>query len=360
MPGRAPLCQDLDGYLPATFVLRGDRLRVRWLRCPPSELREPFLGQTEDRLITQALQGTVLETGVEALGCQNVDDLPQARGFIFHTSYCGSTLLSNMLTAIPGHLMLSEPGAISTLLEGVGDRLGNDLTPYLPTLRSTFQATARWMVGSAERYFVKFFSQSVHQVELLRLAMPAVPEIFLYRDPLEVVVANLRDPTQSWIWLQKYTGLPLDQALERPVAELFARGVGRTMEAMLEHLRPSTLLINYTEIGPSTPRLLLEVFGIPISERLEREMASHLSYDAKDVLRAKLFQRDVEQKRRAATSKVRDLVTQFAEPAFRELEARREASRAGSPAGSDISDVQLNSTNASSHLVPSLTTFSGD
>lgn len=341
MPRRIPLRHDLEGYLPATFVLRGDRLRVRWLRCPPSELREPFLGQTEDRLVTRALRGTVLETGVDALECQNGHDLPQAAGFIFHTSYCGSTLLSNMLAAIPGHLMLSEPGAVSTLLEGVGDRLGNDLTPHLPTLRSTFQATARWMAGSADRYFVKFFSQSVHQVELLRLAIPGVPEIFLYRDPLEVVVANLRDPTQSWIWLQKYTGLPLDEALERPVAELFARGVGRTMEAMLAHLRPSTVLINYAEIGPSMPRRLLEFFGIPASDRLEREMASHLAYDAKDTLRAKLFQRDVEQKRRAATSKVRDLVAQFAEPAFGRLEARRQERRSGPGADSEPPKARL-------------------
>lgn len=283
----------------------------------------------------RALRGTVVETEVDVLDTRGSTDAAAAAGFIFHTSHCGSTLLGKMVAAIPRHLVLSEPGAVSTLLDGVGDRLGPDLSPYLPTLQSTLRATATWMAQTADRFFIKFFSQSVHQIQLVRQAAPGVPEIFLYRDPLEVVMGNLRDPTQSWIWLEKHTGLPLSEALERSVAELFARGVGRIMEAMLKHAGQSTLLMNYSEIGHHTPRVLLDFFGIPASDGLVREMAGVLRYDAKHAWRARLFQRDIEKKRAAATSKVRDFVSQFAEAPFGRLEERRLAHRSPVLAAAD-------------------------
>lgn len=332
MPPRSqPGRPDLTGYVPTTFVLRGTQLRVRWLRCAPSEFLDPFFGQTEDRLINRALADTVVETGVDALASDTGDCArAEPAGFIFHTSYCGSTLLSNMLAAVPRHLVLSEPGAVASLMEGVGGRLGADLSPYLPVLRSTMRALGRWGAASANRYFVKFFSQTVHEIDLLRLATPGVPEIFVYRDPLEVLVGNLRSPTQSWIWSQKHTSLPLRDAVERPVVELLARGIGRTMQVMLDHATDSTLLLNYSEIGPTTPRLLLKSFGLPVTDDALCRMGATLAYDAKDVLKEKLFQRDVEEKWASATSRIRDLVSEFAETPFRDLEERRLAQRSAS------------------------------
>jgi hypothetical protein len=160
-----------------------------------------------------------------------------------------------------------------------------------------------------------------------------VPEIFLYRHPLEVLVGNLRRPTQSWIWLEKHTGLSLDEAWERSIAELFARGIGRTMQMMLDHVSESTYLMNYSEIGPTTPRQLADAFGISVTDLTLRAMAAPLSYSAKDALQAKLFRRDVDEKRAAATSRLRDLVAEFADAPFRDLEARRAAQRTASHAG---------------------------
>jgi hypothetical protein len=182
----------------------------------------------------------------------------------------------------------------------------------------------RW--GGAP-YFVKFSSQCARQIPMIRRAMPGVPEIFLYRSPLEVLVGNLRAPTQSWLWQEKHTGVPLAAALERPLVELLARGIGRSMQGLLDHLTDSTLLMNYSEIGPDTPQALLDAFGIPAADEVRAAMAATLVLDAKDALKQKLFQRDIETKRAAATAMQRDLIAEFADGPFRALEARRLARR---------------------------------
>jgi hypothetical protein len=315
-------------YVPVSFFARDGRLRLQWLRGAPSEFHDPFFAQTEERLVRRALADVMVETGIDALE-ERGGPTPCATpaGFVFHASHCGSTLLSNMLAQIPDHLALSEPDAISSLL---GQERPHDAASCAAVLRSTLRAFGAWAAVSASRYFIKFFSQTTCDIDVIRQAAPDVPEIFVYRDPLEVLVGSLRRPTQSWIWLRKHTGLPLREAVERPVAELVARGIGGVMQVMAERATDATLLLNYNEIGPDTPRVVLEHLDLPVSEPTVAAMTAVLSYDAKDPRRTSTFRQDSAIKRALATPSTRALAARFANAAFGALEARRTTRRFGS------------------------------
>lgn len=324
--------REVAGYVPTAIVRRGGELRVRWLRASGRDFRDPFFTDTETRLIEEALRGVIIETGIDALSDDQRGGHIEPTGFIYHTSRSGSTLLSNMLGAIPDYLVMSEPGALLSFLGTIDASSAAPRAEAVAVVRSTIHALGRAGADYARGCFIKFFSGNVLQIPAIRQAVPQVPEVFLYRDPLEVLVANLKHPAQRWVWAAALTGLPFDVALERPVAELIARALGRKMQAMLEHVEDGTLLINYAEIGPDTPRILLQFFGVPYSGDVPAKMAAKLSISAKDVLQQQAFERDGEAKRRAGSDLLRDLVAEFMETPYRALEALRIQRRLPAPA----------------------------
>jgi hypothetical protein len=273
-------------------------------------------------LIKRALEGVMIETDAATLTEVAAESETVPRGFIFHTSRSGSTLLANILRAVDGHVVFSEPSALSSLFDGITKKLLSDQTRQVDLVRSTMGALAR-IGGPDARCFIKHFSHDIHNIPTIRAAAPAVREVFVYRDPLEVLVANLSWPTQPWLWNETYTGLPIAVAVQRPVAELFARGIGLNMQAMLEHADDRTLLLNYSEIGPQTPRLLMQHFGVAVAAENLCRMERTLLYDSKDSLHAKVFRADRMEKQAAATEFIRGLSAEHAEPAFQQLEKRR-------------------------------------
>lgn len=308
--------------VPTEVYAQGDDLRVRWLRCTKTTLRDPFFQSRQARLIEQALSGIVSDTAADALSGDFDTASCQPSGYIFHSSHCGSTLLAQILAAEPQHFVLIEPTAVVSLLNELARRPEDKAD--VGVVRALIQTLGRLGVPTNGRFFVKFFSHNIHHVRLLRLATPKVPEIFLYRNPVETLVANLKSPWQQWVWGERFTGLSTSEAVERPVVELFARGLGRNLQAMHDHLRDATLLMNYSEIGPRTPKVLLRHFGIPITDERLIRITAPMAYDAKDLTRIKIFQRDVETKRAAASPMLQELAARFAAKPFAQLEALRE------------------------------------
>jgi hypothetical protein len=121
-------------------------------------------------------------------------DGPSPRGFIFHVSRCGSTLLSRMLAAPRRALVISEAAPLDDIIHA---------SLHIPGLtRAEHISWLRWVVGMLgthgnhpdRDYFVKLDAWHIHQLALIRAAFPDTPWIFLYRDPLEVMVSHQRQP----------------------------------------------------------------------------------------------------------------------------------------------------------------------
>ena len=153
---------------------------VDWRYTAGVQFDDPFFVQTVERCLADPFNLLFHhETSIDELGrsAARHPGLPPA-GFIFHLSRCGSTLVSQMLAALPQHLVVSEAAPIDTVLQ------------------SAQPEWLQWIVGALgqprndgqRRMFVKFDAWATRHLSVIRQAFPTVPWIFLYRDPVEVLV----------------------------------------------------------------------------------------------------------------------------------------------------------------------------
>lgn len=315
---------DQNGYLPLDIDHRRSASEVvRWLKTNGARCAEPFVFQTVQRIYDEELRRVELKTSLDVLLACDRASSHMPFGYIFHISRCGSTLLANMLRAID-YVVFSEPPLPSSFLVDVLVRPNAfDAATVERIVRSSILALGQGAGVKDEGFFIKFFSGNILQLAAVRAATPGVPEIFMYRDPVEVVVSNLQHPTQGWLWVEAITGVTKTAAVECSVAELCARAVGTMLSAMVEQLSPRTLLINYSECGPSTPRRLLCWLGWPQDDEVIRRMMVPLAVYAKDVSGRQAFVADGPRKQNLATPAVRELVAKHAREPYEELERRR-------------------------------------
>src|SRR5260221_2794025 len=183
----------LDGWIPIRLYWRENQPLIDWCYLGEMRLTEPFFAQSVEYRIQQPFNllfrhQTTMDTLAE-LRAERPGLSPT--GFIFHMSRCGSTLVSQMLAALPQNIVISEASCIDSVLRA------NYRNPQLDE-----QQRIMWLQGLisafgqqryAEQYFyIKFDSWHTLDLPLIRQAFPGVPWFFIYRDPVEVLVSNMR------------------------------------------------------------------------------------------------------------------------------------------------------------------------
>jgi len=242
-------------------------------------------------------------------------------GFIFHSSRCGSTLITRLLAALPENLVLSEPEPLSALLSP------NPLAPQAPDaarvewLRCVMSALGQRRSGAEQRLFVKFEPTNLSGIALLREAFPGVPWIFLYRDPVEVLVSNLRSPAPfvtPGMLRAPAPGIETSQSDE----EYTARALGAVFDLAKAHLpHPQALPVHYRELPDEIWGRIARHFGLAFSAAEIGRLREAATVDAKNPKRR--FEPDSESKHREATEPVRSLAAQWMGEAYWHLEALR-------------------------------------
>lgn len=156
--------------------------------------------------------------------------VPQARsprGFILHTSRCGSTLLCKALGRVDGIGALSQPSALQQgFWAWISDGWRSPRTAriasnplLLARFRNLMNLLCRPRLDAESKLFIKFISWNSLYVDFLQAAFPQVPMLFMYRDPVDVVASIMH--TGSAALLAK--GTPLSEFLTgRPASELRA------------------------------------------------------------------------------------------------------------------------------------------
>lgn len=167
-------------------IVDGDR--IEWIAHDGGRFREPFFEDTLRR--AKRAGGAVTTTGLDALaeGGAALDAL------VFHVSRCGSTLVSQMLAAVPEHLAVSEAPVVDDIL-----RLEVEDDRRIALMRGVMAAFRRSQAEAPERLFVKLDCWHLLQLPLFRRAFPDMPMLFVWRDPLEVLVSLMRLPSQTLI-----------------------------------------------------------------------------------------------------------------------------------------------------------------
>jgi hypothetical protein len=319
-----------EGWVPIRMVWNGSAVGdgeafVDWCWLGGERFTEPFFdGAIEiaqrrpfNRLFTH-------RTPIAELGCWYAASPGMApAGFIFHMSRCGSTLVSQMLAALPEHVVISEAGPL--------DRLAR--AKSIP--EAVKAEWLRWMVsalgqrrsGQETRYFVKFDSPTVLALASIRRAFPSVPWIFLYRNPEEVLVSHLRQPAPAMCpgLITDFTAIDasLEEVVSMSAEEYAARVIGRICECAALRMDKSGMLVSYTQLPEAVWGGIARRFGVGFTPDEVARMQAVALHNAKRPRQR--FEADGESKRLEVSDAVRAAAARWIWPHFYELERLRSA-----------------------------------
>lgn len=317
--------QDFSGWLPIRAWFQDGEWRLDWCWFGEQRLTRPFFRDDVDQALRLPFnQAFRRETGLQALlDWQAASPGLPPTALIFHASRCGSTLMAQMLAALDDNIALSEPPPLDNLLRA--HRLDPEAAPRQPAwLAALLSAYGQRRQGSEQRLFIKLDAWNVFEAPLLLALYPEVPRVFLYRDPLEIVVSQLRQPGMHRVpglLGSSALDLPAEEALRMTPAEYTSRTVGAILQRGLELCqRHGAVAVNYQELPDACWGRLASVFAVHDAHLPQlRETAG---FDAKQPSQS--FSADSQSKREAADEGLREIVEYWAGDAYRALEKWRE------------------------------------
>jgi hypothetical protein len=289
------------GWLPTRITFRNGQPWATWIYAPGQRFTEPFFD--EQLRICQRDTFTALFRREIPLG-----PLPAVRpaGFIFHMSRCGSTLISRSFAAAESTLVLSEPAPLDDIVQ---------------TKRADWLAWIVAALGNARsaeqtRYVIKLDAWHIRSLPLFRQVFPDVPCIFVYRDPLEVLVSHVRQPG-----MQSSPGALDPAILGMSFADITTlsrrqwcvRVLRGFLESALEFRDdPKGMFVDYSELPGAIRGKIARHFGMDFSPEDEARVQAATSRNAKNP------QADFEDDRAAKQKEAESLL---AEPGIETLRA---------------------------------------
>jgi hypothetical protein len=244
-------------------------------------------------------------------------------GFIFHMSRCGSTLVSQMLAALPQNIAISEAAPIDAVVQ-LG-RAAQGLTEAPRLLVAMVAAFGRRRSGQERHYYIKLDSWHTLALPLFRRAFPATPWLFLYRDPVEVLVSQVRQRgAQTVPEFVPPAFYGIEGADGMAAEEYCARVLNAICDAAADgYGEGGGLLVNYRELPGAMGTKILPHFGVACAAHEHDIMLRTARQDAKAPFTA--FAGDSEIKQRQASEAVRAQAERHLGAVYRRLEALRHA-----------------------------------
>lgn len=290
--------------------------QVEWLHFAGEPLNQPFYHDSVQRAralpINRLLRCTTPLAALDAF-----DDAPAPDGLIFHMSRCGSTLVAQMLAAMPGSIAVSEPPPLDTLIQAAA----RGLVPAA-TVRQMIAALTRDRADTPSRHrFIKLDSWHIFALPLLRTLYPDTPWVFLHRDPVEVLVSQQRMPgvhaVPGMVPLDAF-GIAADPGV--PHEAYLAWLLGHFCQAALDALgQGGGIAVDYRDLPTAVAGRILPHFAIvpDAGDRAALDRAGRRDAKAPDTA----FKSDSSGKQSAASGGLRDLAQQHIWPAYARLEA---------------------------------------
>jgi hypothetical protein len=310
----------LAGWIPLFLAAPGGQATVDWGYMGSERFTEPFCHDTLQRLAALPFNRLFRRrSGLDLLRrrAQSHPGLP-LRGMVFHMSRCGSTLAAQRLAALPDSVVLSEPEPLDTLLQWPGPDGDTQ------TVRALLAALGQPRREGDRALYLKTDCWHMLHIDRLLAAFPGTPWIFLYRDPLEVLVSQQRMPGWQLVpGTMAGHGLHApDEVMNHPLghgAWLFSTILKQAADAIRCH--GNGLLLNYSELTDALEDRVPGHFGIAPEARDSAALRAVAGRHAKQPHAA--FQPDAAEKRAAADSEVRLLAARWLEEPYQALERLR-------------------------------------
>ena len=253
-------------WLPVAVAASPGQLTVDWAHFGTIALTEPFFEDSLRRARRLPINMLVrVRTPLADLANTGPPDTaaPPA-ALIFHMSRCGSTLVSQMLAAMPGTVALSEPPPLDAVVKLIHTHPRVAIEERAALLRGMAGALGRDRFGNRKRYVIKTVSWHSLALPLFRAAFPDTPWLFLFRDPVEVLVSQAR-----MRGLQTVPGMMPEQLFAIPDSpgmspeDYIAAVLARVNQAAIDHADlGGGLFVDYAELPDAIERRILPHFGI--------------------------------------------------------------------------------------------------
>jgi hypothetical protein len=328
VPPPPPVLEGLSpapGWLPAEVTRIDGRDDVSWIWLGRRRLTESFYGDSLtlarhrpfNRLLGFRTPLAELETWAAALSAPDPD------GLIFHMSRCGSTLAAQMLAAPAGHVVISEAAPLNAIVQA----RDLDETTKVALLRAMAGVLGQARNPGEARLFLKLDSWHALDLPLFRRAFPRTPWVFLYRDPVEVMVSHVRRRGIQMVpSLVPPATFGIDLPSGVPDEDYCARVLAAVCEGALRHYPDGGgRLVDYRDMPEALFTDILQHFGVAVSDRDVMAMRAATARDAKASEQG--FTPDGQGKQLAATPAVRAICQRRLGDAHRRLEALRAGER---------------------------------
>jgi hypothetical protein len=320
---------DLKGMLPVDAVVVDGRPGLWWMDMSGVSLAEPFFQQTVERAKTNGNRRELFTEFDVLLQLEKQLDSVQPTGFIFHSSRCGSTLVANACRAINNSIVLSEPNAIDKLIARFITDAGDVKTSlYSVFLRGVVNALAQRRAGNEQHLFIKFACCSFDQIDRIRRIWPGVPWLFLYRDPVETIVSNLKG-VPPWLLdndrrvLGSIGGTSTDEVAGMPLEELCARTIGSLFSTAHRLANDGQLLLNYKQLSVPVISSVLRFFKVSLSTAELQAIKRASQVYSKEAFLKRTFVADTDAKQTLASDAVREAAAKWAVEPYQRLEQKR-------------------------------------
>jgi hypothetical protein len=271
-------------WLPTGIGSDGSQYIVEWAHFGSKPLVDPFFESSLRWARNHPLsQAAACRTPlVNLLEDAALADQPPPDGLVFHMSRCGSTLLAQVLAAIPGSVVLSEPAPFDQAIHIAQSQ--QDIEPELRVrlVRSMAAALLSDRLGDTRKRFIKLDCWHALAMPLLRAAFPNTPWIFMFRDPLAVMLSH-----QSMPGSQTVPGMiGVDFGIADPFSLSRSAFTARALAAVCHHGAEAAhngggLYLDYAELPGAILTRALPHFGISADDLPASSLEEVLARDSK-------------------------------------------------------------------------------
>jgi len=316
--------ENFRDWIPVRCYWQEKQAFVDWCFLEKERLTEPFFDDSIAKRFRQPFNLLFRhQTPIEFLGELNkFSNGLKPTGFIFHLSRCGSTLVSQLLAALEQNVVISEASPIDFVVRA--SKIPEETR--IEWLRWIINALGQKRNPDEENFFIKFDSWNALELNFIKRAFPEVPWIFLYRNPLEIIVSHIRQPGAQMIrGLIKdiLPDLSFKKSLQISPEEYCARVLGKICKDVLKSANEG-LLVNYTELPEAVHTQILKHFKVSLNKTDIEKMLRAANFDAKSP--SMNFVGDTETKKREASTSASEAAEKFVNPYYTELERIRKNS----------------------------------
>ncbi len=316
-----------SAWWPAQIGFANGEIACDWLFAGSARLTAPFFYESIFQLRETPFNRLFWRrTDAQQVlaAAENVETLPW-RGVVLHTSRCGSTLATQLLSLDPSHRVFSEPEMLPSLL-----RMKQFLPPQVsawvqsdlyPALLSCLTSKRNDEEHSA---FLKLDLSLVSNLNDLMQAIPlTTPTLGLFRHPLETAVSQMAEPAATMnpgVPGLELRGVSPDETARMPYEEYLARRIAQSMQALIDlRQRRPVALIDYVDVPTQMPELLQSWLQALLDDDMKQRWSERSQRHSKYPRQA--FQLDSARKQAEASPELRAAVERYAMPIYCALRA---------------------------------------